>query len=83
MLNLEYTINQFKNRLSSDVDNQTLGDLYILCRDNFIPLKDVNKFVNGFELISLDKMLHSFNYRTIEDVLDTEPVIRIGDRWIV
>ena len=83
MLNIEYTIKQFKNQLSSDVDAQTLEDLHTLCRDNFISLKDVNNFVDNLKLVSLDTMLHSFNYRTLEDILDTEPVVSIGDRWII
>lgn len=83
MLNLEYTIKQFKKQLSLDVDYATLEDLHTLCRDNFIPLKNINKYIDSLKLVSLDTMLHNFNYRTLQDILDTEAVISIGDRWLI
>ena len=84
MLNFDYSLTDFKNELEATIeDNQTLEDLYTLARDNMITLDKVNSFVDSLEIVSLDTMLHSFNYRSLDDILDTEPVRQIGDRWII
>ena len=84
MLNFDYSLTDFKNQLEiTTEDNQTLEDLYTLARDNIITLDEVSGFVDGLETVSLDTMLHTFNYRSLDDILDTEPVRQIGDRWII
>lgn len=83
MLNFDFTLKQFKNKIGQEVDKETLDDLYTLARDNMITLANVKKFVDGLVLVSHDEMLHHFGYRDLEDILEYEPVRQIGDRWII
>ena len=83
MLQFDYSFEQFKKKVAIESDKETLEDLYYHARDNMIVLSNVKKFVDGLKLVSHDEMLKSFNYRDLDDIMDTEAVIQIGDRWII
>ncbi len=83
MFNFDYSLEAFESELDQEVDKSTLEDLFTLCRDNIVDLTRINRFVKTLELVSLDTMLHTFDYRSLEDILDAEPVRQIGDRWLI